>query len=315
MAAAALDCSTFRSNIDLVDKLRAMESFVRIVECGSLTAAGEALRRSLPSMVRTLAALESELDVRLLNRTTRRISLTDEGSEFLEHCRRVLAEVDDAEAALSARRVEPRGRLRVTASVMFGRLYVAPVLTSFTMRYPAVQTELLLLDRSVDLVEEGLDVAVRIGRLPDSSLVAIPVGMVRRMLCASPAYLKRAGTPKSPADLARHRCVSSSGRGRGHEWDLGSGRRATQVRVNPAFSSNQLTVALDAAVSGAGIGQFLDCQVQALLEAGQLRRVLAEYEPDPLPVNVIHSHARMPSRNVRSFVDWAIPRLRARLKA
>jgi DNA-binding transcriptional LysR family regulator len=297
-----------------MDKLRAMESFVRIVERGSLTAAGEALRKSLPSMVRTLAALEAELGVRLLNRTTRRISLTDEGREFLEHCRRVLAEVDDAQAALSARRIEPRGRLRVTASVMFGRLHVTPVVTSFITRYPAVQTELLLLDRSVDLVEEGVDVAVRIGRLPDSSLVAIPVGAVQRVLCASPAYLKRAGVPKSVEDLARHRCVSSSGRGRGHEWDLGTGARAAQLRIVPAFSSNQLTVALDAAVDGLGIGQFLDCHVQSLLDSGQLRRVLADHEPPPLPVNVIHSHARLPSRNVRSFVDWAVPRLRAGLK-
>ena len=297
-----------------MDKLRAMACFVHIVERGSLTGAAEALRKSLPSMVRTLAALEAELGVRLLNRTTRRIALTDEGRDYLERCKRVLAEVDDAEAVLSARRVEPRGRLRVTASVMFGRLHVSPVLTSFLMRYPAVQTELLLLDRPVDLVEEGIDVAVRIGHMPDSSLIAIPVGMVQRVLCASPAYLKRAAAPKLLADLARHRCVTSIGRGRGHDWDLGAGRQATRVRVNPAFSSNQLTVALDAAVSGVGIGQFLDCQVQALLDGGQLRRVLVDYEPDPMPVNVVHSHARLPSRNVRSFIDWAVPRMRARLR-
>ena len=203
---------------------RAMESFVRIVERGSLTAAGEALRKSLPSMVRTLAALEAELGVRLLNRTTRRISLTDEGREFLEHCRRVLAEVDDAQAALSARRIEPRGRLRVTASVMFGRLHVTPVVTSFITRYPAVQTELLLLDRSVDLVEEGVDVAVRIGRLPDSSLVAIPVGAVQRVLCASPAYLKRAGVPKSGARKSNMTAVRIS-----LTWRL-PGRRRTDRR-------------------------------------------------------------------------------------
>jgi len=187
-----------------MDKLRAMEVFVRIVDGGSLTAAAEALRTSLPSVVRTLAALEAELDVRLLNRTTRRIALTDEGREYCERCRRVLAEVDDAEASLSARRAAPKGRLRLSAPVMFGRLHVAPVATEFIVRHPAVKVDMLLLDRVVDLVEEGIDAGLRIGRLPDSSLVAIPVGHTRRVVCASPAYLTRAGTPKALADLGGH---------------------------------------------------------------------------------------------------------------
>lgn len=297
-----------------MDRLRAMETFVRIVERGSLTAASVALGHSLPAVVRSLAALEAFLGVRLLNRTTRRIALTDEGREYYERCKRVLAEVDDAEAALSARQVAPKGRLRVTASVMFGRMHVAPILTDYIARHTAVQAEILLLDRSVDLVEEGIDAAVRIGRLPDSSLVAIRVGWAQRMLCASPAYLRRAGTPKSPTELARHRCVGSSGPARGNEWTLGKGGAATQHKVNAAFSSNQIAAALDAAVSGAGIGQFLDYQVQALLASGRLKRVLAEHEPDPLPVNVIHPSARLPSPNVRAFVDWAVPRLRTRLK-
>ena len=207
-----------------MDKLQAMATFVRIVDRGSLTAAAESLRTSLPSVVRTLAALEATLDVRLLNRTTRRMALTDEGREYYARCQRVLADVDDAEAALSARRAAPKGRLRVTAPVMFGRMHVAPVITEFVGKYPAVRVELILLDRVVDLVEEGLDVAVRIGHLPDSSLVALPIGETRRVVCASPAYLKRAGTPVALADLAAHRCMTTSA----------ASRLATNGRSRPA---------------------------------------------------------------------------------
>jgi DNA-binding transcriptional LysR family regulator len=292
-----------------MDKLRAMETFVRIVERGSLTAAAEMLRTSLPSVVRTLAALEEDLDVRLLNRTTRRIALTDEGREYFERCKRVLAEVDEAEAALSARRAAPKGRLRVTAPVMFGRLHVAPVATEFIGRHAAVQLELLLLDRVVDLLEEGIDVGVRIGRLPDSSLVAAPVGETRRVVCASPAYLKRAGTPKSPAELARHRCVNFTGLGT-EEWRLEKDR----IPISPVFTSNQIDAALDACLDGVGIGQFLCYQVQALLDAGRLKRVLGEFEPAALPIHVIYPHARLLSSNVRAFVDWTVPRLRKRMK-
>jgi DNA-binding transcriptional LysR family regulator len=293
-----------------MDKLRAMETFVRIVERGSLTAAADTMRSSLPAVVRTLAALEAELGVRLLNRTTRRIALTDEGREYYERCRRVLAEVDEAEAALSARRAAPKGRLRITAPVMFGRLHVAPVATGFAARHPAVQLELILLDRVVDLLEEGVDLAVRIAHLPDSSLVAIRVGETRRVVCGSPAYLRRAGTPQSPAELARHRCVSSSGLNPGFdEWRFDKER----VAVHPALASNQIDAALDACVSGLGLGQFLCYQVQALLDAGRLKRVLADFEPAPLPIHVIYAHARLLSSNVRAFVDWTVPQLRKRL--
>jgi DNA-binding transcriptional LysR family regulator len=299
MANNATDCFNLRSNMRM-DKLRAMETFVRIVERGSLTAAADALDTSLPSVVRALAALEAELDVRLLNRTTRRIALTDEGREYYERCRRVLAEVDESEAALSARRAAPKGRLRVTAPVMLGRLHVAPVANEFLARHAALQLELVLLDRVVDLLEEGVDVAVRIGRLPDSSLVAVPVGHTRRVLCASPAYLKRAGTPKSPADLARHRFVSFTG-------------LAPAQEGKPVLASNQIDVALDACLAGVGIGEFLCYQVQALLAAGRLKRVPADPQPAPLPIQVVYPHARLLSTNLRTFVDWTVPRLRRRL--
>jgi DNA-binding transcriptional LysR family regulator len=296
-----------------MDKLRAMETFILIVDGGSLTAAAETLHTSLPSVVRTLAALEARLDVRLLNRTTRRIALTDEGREYYERCKRVLAEVGEAEAALSARRAAPKGRLRVTAPVMFGRLHVAPVATEFIAKHSSVQLELLLLDRVVDLVEEGLDVAVRIGQLPDSSVVAVAVGQTRRVVCASPAYLKRMGSPKSPADLARHLCVSFLGLSPGNAWVFASRPRATQFAVSPVLTTNQVDAALDACVRGVGLGQFLCYQVQALLDNGRLKRTLIEFEPAPLPIHVIYAHARLLSAKVRAFVDWTVPRLRVRV--
>jgi DNA-binding transcriptional LysR family regulator len=293
-----------------MDKLRAMETFVRIVDGGSLTAAADVLSTSLPSVVRTLAALEADLGVRLLNRTTRRLSLTDEGREYVERCKRVLAEVDDAEAALSARRVAPKGRLRITAPVMFGRLRVAPLVTEFVLKHPALQVELTLLDRIVDLVEEGIDVGVRIARLPDSTLVAVPVGETRRVVCASPAYLKRAGTPKTPRDLLDHRCISFSGLAAGNTWNFGGDARV-QIEVPSALVTNQVDAAIDACLRGVGPGQFLCYQVQALLDVRKLKRVLLSFEPVPVPIQLVYPQARPLSANVRAFVDWAVPRLRA----
>ncbi len=298
-----------------MDKLRAIDTFVRIVDGGSLTAAAGALNTSLPSVVRQLAALEAALDVRLLNRTTRRLALTDEGREYYERAKRLLADVEDAEAALSARRIQPRGRLRVTASVLFGRLHVAPAVNAFVAKYPAVRVELVLLDRPVDLIEEGLDVGVRIGALPDSSLVAVAVGATRRVVCASPAYLKRHGRPESPQELAGHRCIGFTGLAPDHEWVFRDGERTRRVRVDPLVASNQIDVALGACLEGLGLGQFLCYQVQAAMNARSLVRLLAGYEPPAAPVQVIYPGARRMSANVRALVDWLGPRLRKALAA
>ena len=295
-----------------MDKLLAMTTFVRIVERGSLTAAAAALGTSLPSVVRRLAELETALGVRLLNRTTRRLSLTDEGREYHERSRRVLADIDDAESALAARRADPRGRLRITAPVMFGRLRVAPVVAAFLREHPALQIELLLADRIVDLVEEGLDVGVRIAQLPESSLVAIAVGHTRRVVCAAPGYLQRAGTPKLPRQLAAHACIAS-GLGESHEWSFG-GSPPLRVAVRPVLVTNQIDVAIDACRSGLGCVQALRYQVQPALDEGTLERLLARFEPAPLPIHLVYPHARLLSANVRAFADFAVPRLRASLQ-
>ena len=287
-----------------MDKLRAMQVFVHIVEAGSLTGAAAVLGMSGPAVVRSLAALESAIGVRLLQRTTRRSSLSDEGREYYERCKRVLAAVDEADTSMSARRSEPHGRLRITAPATYGRMHVAPIVNAFIAKYPAVEVDLLLLDRVVDLIEEGLDAAVRIGELPDSTLVARALGETRRVVCAAPAYLRRAGIPKTPAELQAHRCIVFSGLAGANEWAFGAKRQ--RVAVRPVLRTNQVDAALDACIRGLGCGQFLSYQVEAALREGRLKRLLKEYEPPPLPIHIVYPHAR-PSSNVRAFIDLAQP--------
>lgn len=292
-----------------MNKLSAMETFVRIVDKGSLTAAAQALETSLPSVVRTLAALERELGVRLLNRTTRRIHLTDEGAHYLERCRVILAAVRETEAAFTAGRAEPQGRLAVTAPVMFGRRYVAAIVSDFLQRHPKVTAELMLVDRVVNLVEEGIDVAVRISRLRDSSLVAIPVGTVRRVVCASPEYLRRAGTPRTPQDMRAHVCVRHTGLSRG-DWQFRVGRRIVAVPVNAVLTCTDIDSSLEACASGRGLGMFLSYQAAPYRREKKLSYVLEEFETEPVPVQVVYAQTRLVTGKVRAFVDECVSRLR-----
>ncbi len=298
-----------------MDKLHAIEAFIRIVEAGSITAAAEAMEVSQPAMVRTLAALESELGVRLLNRTTRRMSLTDEGRDYLERSRQIIAAVEDAQLSLSARRATPRGRLRIAASVSFGRTFVAPVVAEFLAENPQVHVELLLLDRVVDLVEEGMDLAVRVARLADSSMIAHEIGRVRRITVASPAWLKKNGSPKKPADLSGCGCVSFTAVTGAGQWTFGEGRAARHVVVQSALSTNQIDAAVTACVQGVGPGRFFDYHVLAEIQAGRLTRILRGFESEPVPASILYPSARHPSPNVRAFVAFAQARLRQRVQA
>lgn len=293
-----------------MDKLSAMATFVRIVERGSLTAAAEALDTSLPSVVRTLASLERHLGVRLLNRTTRRIHLTDDGRQYLEHCRVILAAVDESELTLASRKAEPQGRLAVTASVLFGRRHVAPIVSEFIARHPGVYVDLLLLDRVVNLIEEGLDVGVRIGRLADSSLVAIPVGHVRRVICASPQYLRRHRTPRAPQELRVHRCISFTAVTPGNEWYFSVSGRDLAIPITRVMSCNQVDAAIEACLNGLGLGMFLSYQVAPYRASRKLRYVLEDFEPPPLPVQLVYPHSRLLSTTVRAFVDVCVNTLR-----
>jgi DNA-binding transcriptional LysR family regulator len=298
-----------------MDKFRRMQTFVRIVEQGSLTAAARTLEVSQPSVVRLLAALEAELGVRLINRTTRRMALTDEGREYYERCRGILGAVEEAEARLRSRRAQPRGRLRLTAPVLFGRQHLAPVVNEFLARHPAMQVELLLLDRVVDLLEEGVDAALRIARLQDSTLVAVPLGQVRRVFVGSPALLKRLGRPQRPEDLKDAPCVSFTGMGPADEWTFERSGRALRVKVASVLVSNQVDAALAACEAGLGWGRFLSYQVEDALRAGRLKTVLPEESTGIIPMQIVYPHARLLSANLRAFLDFAAPRLRKRVSA
>lgn len=293
-----------------MDKLAAMRTFVRIVEDGSLTAAAESLDTSLPTVVRSLAALERHLGVSLLKRTTRRIHLTDEGVQYLERCRDILAATQEAEDVLVARRTEPVGKLGVTASVAFGRRYIAPIVNDFLHRYPKVSADMLFVDRLVNLVEEGMDVAVRIAHLRDSSLVAIPVGKVRRVVCASEQYLRRYGVPEVPGDLRGHRCVRHVGLNPRSEWRFRSGNRQVAVPIASVVAGNDIDSALDACADGLGLGMFLSYMAAPYRKDGRLRYLLENFETEPMPVQVVYPQTRLLSSRVRVFVDECVDKLR-----
>ena len=298
-----------------MDKLYAIEAFIKIVDAGSITAAAEALDVSQPAMVRTLAALERDLGVRLLNRTTRRMSLTDEGRDYYERSRYIVSAVEDAQQSLNARRAAPRGRLRIASSVPFGRMFVAPVVAEFLAEQPELNIELLLLDRIVDLVEEGMDVAVRIARLPDSSMVAHAIGETQRVIVASPALIKSGGTPKKPEDLRGKRCVTFTGVASPGHWNFHAGRKRLAVPVNSALVTNQIDAGVQACVQGIGYGQFFDYHVLTEIKAGRLVRVLEKFEDEPIPASIVYPSSRYRSPNVRSFAEFAQPRIQQRLLA
>ncbi|MDB5965421.1 MAG: transcriptional regulator, LysR family [Polaromonas sp.] len=286
-----------------MDKLRAMQVFIQIADQGSLTAAARVMDSSLPAMVRTLAALESHLGVRLFNRTTRRIALTEEGRHYLASCREVLAAVQDAEAALGGADGPPRGKLVITAPVLFGQMYVAPAVIRFVQRYPEVSCSLLLHDRVVNLLEEGVDVGVRIGQLEDSSLVAQGVFNIRRVVVASPAYLRRHGRPAHPRDLLAANCVQLSAPS-GPWWTFHEHGKTFSVPVTGNLEFNNAAPAVDACLAGMGYGMFISYQVAAQVRQKKLAIVLEDFEPPLRPVSVVYPHARLLPARTRVFVEW-----------
>lgn len=291
-----------------MDQLKAMATFVRIADEGGFTAAARALDASVPAVVRSLAALEASLRVRLFNRTTRRVALTEEGRRYLEQCRQILAAVDEAGRAVSSDASTLAGPLMVTAPVMFGQLHVAPAVTRFVQRHREVQIELVLLDRVVNLLDEGFDVGIRIGALEDSSLVARHVGAVQRLVVASPGYLRRHGVPKHPRDLQQHDCVRLSGSAR--QLSFHEQGKVFTVPVHGSLRCNHVPAVVDACVTGLGCGVFMSYQVDALLKADKLKVVLAGFEPPPRPVSLLVPQARMLPARTRAFVDWMLRELR-----
>jgi len=287
-----------------VDKLHAMSVFVQIAERGSLTGAAEAIGKSLPSVVRILANLEDTLQARLLNRTTRRLSLTEEGRIYLESCRRILAQIDDAEAAVGQQQTTPSGLINVTAPVRFGELHVAPAINAYLQRYPSVRIRLLLLDRTIDMLEEGIDVAIRIAPLADSSLIARSVGQIRQVVCASPDLLERHGRPERPEALSELPCVRFTGLSSASVWRFDDGRKRLAVSIDGPLTCNQVNASVQACIDGLGFGRFLCYQVMPAVRRGELKIVLQDFEPEPTPLSLLFLENRLLSTRVRTFVDW-----------
>jgi len=286
-----------------MDRLKAMHTFVQIAEHGSLTRAAAALDSSLPAVVRMLAALESHLGVRLFHRTTRRVTLTQEGRRYLDSARDVLQAADAADRALKDEAAEPAGRLVVTAPVLFGHMYVAPAIARFLQHHPQVQCSVLLNDRNLNLFDEGIDVGVRIGALADSSLVAQTLGTVRPLVVASPAHLRRHGTPAHPRELRDANCVRVHPGATTHWRFLDRGRPFDVApRGNLAF--NHIAPAIEACAAGMGFGRFFSYQVLPHLAQGRLLEVLAPFALPPQPVSLVYPHARLLPARTRAYIDW-----------
>jgi DNA-binding transcriptional LysR family regulator len=261
-------------------------------------------------VTRAVASLEDRLATRLFNRTTRAVALTDAGSRHLELCRRLLADVEELESAAASDRIEPQGLLTVTAPVVFGRLHVLPIVLSFLRAFPAVTVRLLLLDRVVSLVDEGIDLGIRLAPLPDSSLRAITAGAVRHALYASPDYLARHGVPTSPAQLAGHACISLDAvNPTADRWSLGQPPHTVTVR--PRLVVNTAEAAVDAAIAGLGVTRVLSYQADAAVEAGRLQAILADCDT-PVPIHLVHPAGRHLPAKLRLFIDRAVTALRAR---
>jgi len=291
-----------------MDRLSAMEAFVAVAELQGFAPAARKLAVSGSAVTRLVAALEERLGVRLLQRTTRSVTLTDAGARYLERARRILAEIDEAESSAQAEQAQPTGRLTVSAPTVFGRMHVSPLMCEFLGAHPKVTGELLLADRMVNLVDEGVDLALRIGRLEDSSLVVRKAGETRRVLVASPEYLERRGVPSAPQDLRAHQVIQVLPLTPTLEWTFRGADDDVRVSVAPQYVTNSVDAALWHAEHGGGLTLALSYQVVESVRAGRLRIVLAEHEPPPLPIQWVYPTSRLLSAKLRAFIDLAASR-------
>jgi DNA-binding transcriptional LysR family regulator len=293
-----------------MDRYHAMRVFVRIADTGGFAEAARQLHLSPPAVTRAVAALEDAIGARLLIRTTRSVKLTEAGQRYVEDCRRILAAIDEAEASAAGTFAKPTGVLTVTASVLFGQIYIMPIITEFLDLYPEVTGRMLFLDRVTNLVEEGIDVAIRIGHLPDSSYNAVKVGSVKRVICGSPRYFERHGIPGHPSDLQQHRIVAATSASGSVEWRFCKGGKLP-VQLRPALFCNSNDAVISAACSGWGLTRVHSYQVEPSLIDGRLQTVLEDFEQEPLPIHIVHPEGRNASAKVRAFVDFAASKLRA----
>ena len=293
-----------------MDRFHLMSVFVAVAEEQGFAAAARRLRMSPPAVTRAITALEEHLSVKLLNRTTRYVRTSDAGQRYLEDARRILAEVESADEAAAGINAEPQGHLAVTAPALFGRQFITPGIVDYLQRYPNTDVSAVFLDRVVNLLEEGLDVGIRIGELPDSSMRALRVGSVRRMICASPEYLQHHELPQKPDDLLQHAIIASSAIAGSVDWQLNT-TDGKPLRIKPRLTVNTNDAALEATLEGFGITRLLSYQVSEKLASGELVRLLEAYEPIAWPVHIVHREGRYTSAKIRTFVDLMAERLRA----
>ena len=297
-----------------MDRLRAMRTFVAVADAGSLSGAARALDEPLTNISRLLGQLEAHLDCPLVIRSTRRLALTPQGEDYLVTCRLLLDDLEGAEARIRAEGGELTGRITIAAPVAFGRLHVLPVLAAFLQRHPGVEARLELHDERRDLIEHGIDVAVRLGDLPDSGHLALHVGDLRVVTCASPGYVAARGRPVSPADIASHDLVSFSGPLGHQRWSFSSRAHGREtIRLAPRLQVNSAEAAVAAAEAGLGLTRVLSYQAGAALAAGRLVTLLDAYEDTPVPVHLVRWPSRIGNPRVRAFNRFAADALRARL--
>ncbi len=294
-----------------MDRFHQLRVYVAVAEEEGFAAAARRLQLSPPAVTRAVAALEDTLGVKLLDRTTRYVRVTEAGRRYLEDARQILAGLEAADETAAGINAEPRGHLAVTAPVMFGRLFVMPGIVEYLQRYPNMEAEAVFLDRSVNLLEEGLDVGVRIGELPDSSMRALRVGSVRHVLVAAPDYLAQHELPRVPQDLRGHTLIASTAGGFGSGWRFGEAAGEHPLKIDARLSVTSNEAAISAARGGFGIARLLSYQVAAEVETGQLRVLLPQYEPPALPVHILHREGRHASAKVRAFIDLLAERLRS----
>ncbi len=286
-----------------MDRIDAMQAFVAVADLRGFAPAARKLGLSPSGLTRLIAALEDRLGARLLQRTTRSVTLTDVGARYLERVRRILSDVEEAEGSAQDQLTRPSGRLVVSAPLGFGRLHVSPVMSAYLTRYPDVSGELRLSDRMVNLVEDGVDLAVRIGHLADSSLVARHVGEMRRLVVASPEYLKQRGAPETPAAIAAHQTIQFGATSAAPDWRFVEDGSEIRVTPMPRFTTNSADAAIQYAEQGGGLTRVLAYQAAEAIRSGRLQIVLAKFEPPPLPIHVVYPTSRLLSAKVRAFID------------
>jgi DNA-binding transcriptional LysR family regulator len=296
-----------------MDRLESISILLAAVEAGSLSAAARRLGTPLATVSRKISRLEVHLKTRLLNRSSRKLTLTDAGRSYVEACKRILEDLGEAERAASGEYSAPKGNLIITAPIVFGRLHVLPIAVEFLQAYPDVDLRFVLTDRVVDLVEDHVDLAVRIGELPDSSLVATRIGSIRRVVCGSPGYFAERGTPKSPGQLGTHDCVTFEGVTSPNTWTFAIGKSDVSVAIHSRLIVNTAEAAIDAAVAGVGITRVLSYQITNAIRDGALAVVLEKFEPAPSPVSLVYTGGRLLPLKLRAFLDFAASRLKARL--